>query len=183
MRRRALPSHRAEEVRFDSEQQDQAAAHPHQGLIAGIPKRINRALSLVNGTTYTAAAAVALLQGRVTAATNAATSRAAYTAAVKAADAADSATAATVSGLVEAIYVAFGEDPAALADFGLPARKKPAPLTPRAAPRGRGQGEGHPRRAAHHGAEGEARHQGDRPLGGGVADGHDPGDAEAGVTG
>jgi len=95
-----------------------------QGLIAGIPKRMQNAQILVNGTTLTASAAVALLQGRVTAATNVGATKAAYQAAVKAADAAESATAATVSGIVEVIYVAFGDDPSALADFGLPVRKK-----------------------------------------------------------
>jgi hypothetical protein len=95
-----------------------------QGLIAGIPKRMGSAQFLVNEQTITAAAAVAMLQGRVSAAQNAATTGAVYHAAVKAADATESATAATVSGIVETIYVAYGNDPAALADFGLPARKK-----------------------------------------------------------
>jgi hypothetical protein len=94
-----------------------------QSLIVGIPKRMSSAQMLVEGTTYTAITAVALLQGRVTAATSAVTARAAYQAAVKAADVAESTTAATVRGLVEVIYAAFGDDPAALADFGLPVRK------------------------------------------------------------
>jgi hypothetical protein len=100
-----------------------------QALVVGIPKRMGSAQFLVNEQTLTAAAVVTMLQGRVTAATNAATSKAAYSAAVKAADAAESATAATVSGVVETIYVAFGNDAAALADFGLPVRKR-AVLTP-----------------------------------------------------
>jgi len=95
-----------------------------QGLIAGFPKRMANAQILVNGVTYTEQSAVAFLQGRVQVATKVVTTKAAYLAAVKAADAEEIATAGTVSGLVEAIYVAFGDDPAALADFGLPARKK-----------------------------------------------------------
>jgi hypothetical protein len=100
-----------------------------QGLILGFPKRLANAQILVDGTTYTESSAVALFQSRVTAATNVVTARAAYQAAVKAADAVETATAATVSGLVEAIYVACGNDPAALADFNLPVRKKGS-LTP-----------------------------------------------------
>jgi hypothetical protein len=96
-----------------------------QGLIVGFPKRMGNAQILVEGTTYTASTAVALLQKRVAAETAVVPAKAAYQAAVKAANAEISATAATVSGFVEAIYVAFGDDPAALADFGLPARKKP----------------------------------------------------------
>ena len=101
-----------------------------QGLIVGFPKRLASAQILVDGTTYTASSAVALLQSRVAAVTLVVTQKAAYQAAVKAADVAVSTTAATVSGLVEAIYVAFGDDPAALADFNLPVRKKPGALTP-----------------------------------------------------
>ncbi len=100
-----------------------------QALVVGIPKRMGSAQFLVNEQTLTAAAVVTMLQGRVTAAQNAATSQAAFHAAVKAADAAESATAATVSGVVETIYVAFGNDAAALADFGLPVRRKGV-LTP-----------------------------------------------------
>ena len=100
-----------------------------QALLAGIPKRMGSAQFLVHEQTLTAAQVVALLQTRVTAATTAATSQAAYHAAVKAADNALGSSAATVSGIVETIYVAFGEDPAALADFGLPVRKK-GTLTP-----------------------------------------------------
>ena len=107
----------------------QALLTRDQGLIVGFPKRLASAEILVNGTTFTATTAVTFFQTRVTAATLAVTTRAAYLAAVKAADAAESATAATVSGLIEAIYVAFGDDPAALADFGLAPRKK-AVLTP-----------------------------------------------------
>ena len=103
-----------------------------QGLIVGFPKRLASAQILVDGTTYTASSAVALLQSRVAAVTLVVTQKAAYQAAVKAADVAVSTTAATVSGLVEAIYVAFGDDPAALADFNLPARKKPGAMTPAA---------------------------------------------------
>jgi len=95
-----------------------------QSLIVGIPKRMASAQFLVNETTYTVAQAVTLLQGRVTAATSMVIAKAAYQAAAKAADVAESTTAATVSGLIEVIYVAYGDDPAALADFGLPARKK-----------------------------------------------------------
>ena len=95
-----------------------------QALILWFPKRLPNVHAIVEGTTFTAASAVTLLQARVTAATAAVTSRAAYLAAVKAADAEQTATAATVSGLIEVIYVAFGDDPAALADFGLVPRKK-----------------------------------------------------------
>jgi len=95
-----------------------------QGLISGFPKRLATAQILVDGTTYTATSAVALLQTRVTAAAQLASAKAGYLAAAKAADAVENATAATVSGLVEAVYVAFGDDPAALSDFNLPVRKK-----------------------------------------------------------
>jgi hypothetical protein len=100
-----------------------------QALLTGIPKRMGSAQFLVNEQMLTAAQVVTLLQTRVMAATNAATSQAAYHAAVKAADNTLRSSAATVSGIVETIYVAFGEDAAALADFGLPVRKK-AVLTP-----------------------------------------------------
>ena len=100
-----------------------------QQLLTGFPKRLAGVSILVNGTTYTAASAVAMFQARVTVATAVVTTKAAYQAAVKAADAEEIATAATVSGLVEAIYVAFGDDPAALADLGLVPRKK-ASMTP-----------------------------------------------------
>ncbi len=94
------------------------------GLIAGLPKRLGNQGLLVDGTSYTAATAVPLIQKRVDALAGVVSAEAAYKAAVKAANATLSATAATVSGLVEAIYVGFGDDPAALADFNLPARKK-----------------------------------------------------------
>jgi hypothetical protein len=100
-----------------------------QALLAGIPKRMGSAQFLVHEQTLTAAAVVSMLQTRVMAAANAVTSQAAYHAAVKAADTALRSSAPTVSGIVETIYVAFGEDPAALADFGLPVRKK-GTLTP-----------------------------------------------------
>ena len=100
-----------------------------QGLIGGFPKRFGAAQNRRERHDLRTTSAVAVLQSRVGAATQVLLSRAAYLADVKAADAEESATAATVSGLVEAIYVAFGEDPAALADFGLPVRKK-ASMTP-----------------------------------------------------
>jgi len=95
-----------------------------QNLITGFQKRWPNAQVLVDGVMYTETSAVAFIQNRVTVATTVVTTRAEYQAAVKAADAEEAATAGTVSGFVEAIYVAYGDNPAALADFGLPIRKK-----------------------------------------------------------
>lgn len=101
-----------------------------EGLIVGFPKAWPTASVLVDGVTFTAASAVTMLQGRVQVATNVVTTKAAYLAAVKVADAEYSATAKAVSGLVEAVYVAFGDDPAALAEFQLPVRKGATKRTP-----------------------------------------------------
>jgi hypothetical protein len=100
------------------------------GLITGFPKRLASVTLLVEGVEYTANSAVALFQTRVTAATNVVNAKVALKATVKTAEATLASTATAASGLVEAIYVAFGDDPAALADFNLPPRKKPAPLSP-----------------------------------------------------
>ena len=100
-----------------------------QHLITGYQAHLASASTLVDGVLMTGADVIALLQGRVSKVTTVVTSRAAYQAAVKAAAASESSTAATVSALIESVYVAYGNAPDILSDFGLAPHRKGV-LTP-----------------------------------------------------
>jgi len=96
-----------------------------QALLLGIPKRLVGTTSvLIDGTSYTAATLTPILQKRIAAMDALTAAEAAYHKAVQTTEATLADTAPTISKLVEALYLGFGEDPAALQDFGLPERKR-----------------------------------------------------------
>ena len=101
-----------------------------QNLINGLTKHASSIPSLViGGTTYTTSEIIAKVQPRITSATTVTTTKATWQAAVKSDDAEQAASQSFVSGLRQAILVAFGGQVDVLADFGLTPRK-PRVLTP-----------------------------------------------------
>ena len=102
-----------------------------QKLIDGLTKHAATIQSVViGGTSHSTAALVAAMQARLATASAALTTRATWLSAVKE-DADERAnTKALVSGLRQAMQVAFAGSIDALADFGLKPRKQPAARTP-----------------------------------------------------
>jgi hypothetical protein len=102
-----------------------------QKLIDGLTKHAATIpFVVIGGTSLSTAALIAAMQARLAAASAALTTRATWLSAVKA-DADERAKTKTlVSGLRQAMQVAFGGSIDALADFGLKPRKQPAGRTP-----------------------------------------------------
>lgn len=102
-----------------------------QGLINGLTKHQSTLPTLlIGGTSYTAATAITIVQQRVVAAQAVAPAKAAWQAAVKADTNELASTKAFVSGLRQALLLAYASSPTTLADFGLAPHKTPAPRTP-----------------------------------------------------
>jgi hypothetical protein len=95
-----------------------------QALIPGINAHLANAPLIIQGKTMTGPALVTILLDRIGTGTKVVSTKAAWVAAAQADDANELATDATVRGAIEAIYIAFGNAPDVLADFGLPVRKK-----------------------------------------------------------
>ena len=102
-----------------------------QKLIDGLTKHAATIpFVVIGGTSLSTAALIAAMQARLAAASATVTTRATWLSAVKA-DADERAKTKTlVSGLRQAVQVAFGGSIDALADFGLKPRKQPATRTP-----------------------------------------------------
>jgi hypothetical protein len=98
-------------------------------LITGIKLHFSSTKVLVAGQSCSMAALVAPLTQRVTSGNAVIAQRAALQAATNTDNETVASSSAFVSATVEAVYVAFGNDAAALADFGLLPRKKPS-MTP-----------------------------------------------------
>ena len=102
-----------------------------QKLIDGLNKHNQTIPSLIiGGTSYTTAAIVAVLQKRIDSAKTVVSSRATWQADVKADRDERTQTKTFVSGLRQALQVAFAGSIDTLADFGLKPRKARAPRTP-----------------------------------------------------
>jgi hypothetical protein len=109
-----------------SQQQD-----ADQKLIDGLNKHGSGIPSLmIGGTSHTTAAIVAVLQERIDSAKTAVAGRASWQTMVKADRDERAKTKAFVSGLRQALQVAFAGSIDTLADFGLKPRKARAPRTP-----------------------------------------------------
>ena len=102
-----------------------------QKLIDGLTKHASTIASLViGGTSYPTTAIIANLQARLATANAALSTRATWQSAVKADIDERAKTKTFVSGLRQALLVAFAGSIDALADFGLKPRKQRAPRTP-----------------------------------------------------
>jgi hypothetical protein len=102
-----------------------------QKLIDGLNKHSSTLSSLViGGQSYTTAAIIGLLQGRIATATSVTNVHATWQAAVQADLDERTKTKQFASGLRQALQVAFAGSIDSLADFGLKARKPRTPLTP-----------------------------------------------------
>ena len=102
-----------------------------QKLIDGLTKHASTIASLViGGTSYPTTAIIANLQARLATANAALSTRATWQSAVKADIDERAKTKTFVSGLRQALQVAFAGSIDALADFGLKPRKQRAPRTP-----------------------------------------------------
>jgi len=102
-----------------------------QKVIDGLHKHGSTLTSLViDGTSYTTAEVIAVVQARVDAFKAAVSSRATWQASVLADKAERAKTKTFMSGLVQALRVAFGNSVDVLADFGLTPHKARAVRTP-----------------------------------------------------
>ena len=102
-----------------------------QKLIDGLNKHSSTLSSLViGGQSYTTAAVIGLLQGRIATSTSATNAHATWQAAVQADREQQAKTKPFVSGLRKALQVAYAGSIDSLADFGLKAPKPRTPLTP-----------------------------------------------------
>ncbi|HLK40108.1 MAG TPA: hypothetical protein VKU41_25305, partial [Polyangiaceae bacterium] len=102
-----------------------------QKLIAGLQKHSATLPSLmIGGTSYPTDTLVATLQSRLATAAAVASTRATWQTAVQADRDERTKTQTVVSGVRQALHVAFAGSVSALADFGLTPRKPAAPRTP-----------------------------------------------------
>jgi hypothetical protein len=103
----------------------------NQNLIDGLKKHQDTLPSLViDGTSYKTADIITTLQGFLNSAATVVSSRATWQAAVQADEQGREKGQTFVSGLKQALHVAFGNSIDMLADFGLVQRKTRAPRTP-----------------------------------------------------
>jgi hypothetical protein len=99
-------------------------------LLSGMEKHLGSSVVLViQGKSYTATEAVALLQSRVDALNAIATTKANWKAAIAADQSKTADTKAFLSGLRQILLVMFGDNPAIIGDLGLVLRKQPEPKT------------------------------------------------------